>query len=80
MHELSLVSALVEQVDELSVRESFERVLEIRLGVGSQSGVEPACVEFCFPEVTRGTRLEGAKLVLARSDGREFRILDMEVF
>jgi hydrogenase nickel incorporation protein HypA/HybF len=62
MHEVSLVSALVEQVEEVSRREGFRRVLEIRLSVGELSGVEPSCVEFCFSEVTRGTILEGARL------------------
>ena len=64
MHEVSLVAALVDQIEDVAQREGFERVLEIRMGVGALSGVDPSCLEFCFPEVTRDSVLEGAKLIL----------------
>jgi hydrogenase nickel incorporation protein HypA/HybF len=64
MHEVSLVAAVVEQVEEAAEREHFSRVLAIRLSVGALSGVDPACLEFCFSEVTRATVLEGARLSL----------------
>lgn len=64
MHEVSLVARLVERIEEVARLEGFDRVLELRVEVGSLSGVEPACVEFCFAEVARGTVLEGACLVL----------------
>lgn len=79
MHEVSILTALVEQVEEVSRRESFKRVLEIRVEVGTQSGVDPSCLEFCFAEVTRGTVLEGAKLTIAIVQGTALRILDLEV-
>ena len=59
--------------------EKFSRILEIRVSVGKQSGVEPTCIEFCFSEVVRGSVLEGAKLVMEISDGRDFRVIDLEV-
>jgi hydrogenase nickel incorporation protein HypA/HybF len=63
MHEVSLVSALVDQIEGTAITQNFQRVLEIRLGIGELSGVEPECLAFCFPEVTRSTILEGARLV-----------------
>lgn len=66
MHEVSLVASLVERIEEVARAEGFERVLELRVAVGALSGVEPACVEFCFAEVARGSRLEGARLQLER--------------
>ncbi len=63
MHEVSLVSALVDQIEETATTRNFQRVLEIRLGIGELSGVEPECLAFCFPEVTRFTILDGARLV-----------------
>jgi hydrogenase nickel insertion protein HypA len=66
MHEISLVSGLVDQVEELAQAEHFDRVLTIWLSVGALSGVEPSCVEFCFAEVTRTSVLEGARLMLER--------------
>ncbi len=64
MHELSLMTALVEQIQSVALAEDFNRVIEIRLGVGALSGIEPSCLEFCFDEVARGSVLEGAKLNL----------------
>jgi hydrogenase nickel incorporation protein HypA/HybF len=66
MHELSLVSALVDQVEELARVQHFDRVLTLWLSVGALSGAEPSCIEFCFPEATRSSVLEGARLVLQR--------------
>jgi hydrogenase nickel incorporation protein HypA/HybF len=79
MHEVSLVSALVDQVAELSRQQGFTRVVEIQLAIGTASGVEPACVEFCFEEVTKCTLLEGAKLSLHVTAGSEFCLLELEV-
>lgn len=113
MHEVSLIADLIDRVDEVAEAQKFDRVLEIRLRVGELCGVEPSCLEFCFPEVTRGTRLEGARLVLESepaelkcracghvsrpsdpgdltcprchsggvdvSQGREFKVVDLEV-
>jgi len=64
MHEVSLVAAMVEQVEQAARTQGFERVTEVRVGIGAWSGVEASCVEFCFPEVTRGTVLDGARLVI----------------
>lgn len=67
MHELSLLQALVEQVTELSQTEGFSRVVELRLGVGQRSGVEPDCLQLCFAEAACGTALAGARLVLEQT-------------
>jgi len=66
MHEVSLVTALVEQVQEVSRREHFQRVLKIRVAIGELSGVEPDAVEFCFSTVAQGSVLEGAELFVER--------------
>jgi len=79
MHEVSLVAALVDRIEAAAVRESFAKVLEIRLGVGEVSGVDGSCLEFCFPEVTRGTVLDGARLVLVPREGRDLTVIDLDV-
>jgi hydrogenase nickel incorporation protein HypA/HybF len=68
MHEISLVSAVVDQVEDLARVQHFDRVLTIWLSVGALSGAEPSCIEFCFSEVARRSVLEGARLVLERVD------------
>lgn len=64
MHEVSLVVALVEQIEGLARSENFESVKKIRLAVGRLSGVEPECLEFCYSEGVKGTILAGAVLEL----------------
>jgi len=49
------------------------------LGVGEVSGVDGSCLEFCFPEVTRGTVLDGARLVLVPREGRDLTVIDLDV-
>ena len=58
------MSALIEQVEDLASKEKFDQVYEIRVAVGAMSGVDPSCLEFCFSEASRGSVLNGAKLVL----------------
>jgi len=64
MHELSLISALVEQVEAVALKQSFKSVSNIRLAIGELSGVDPSCFEFCFSEGTRDSVLFGAKLTM----------------
>ena len=64
MHELSLMAAVVEQIEALSHKERFNHVSEIRLSVGILCGVDSACLEFCFSEATRRSVLDGAKLII----------------
>ncbi len=66
MHEISLVLALVDQVEELARAQHFDRVLTIWLCVGALSGADLSCIEFCFSEVTRSSVLDGARLILQR--------------
>lgn len=62
MHELSLVTAIVDHALEVLAREGAARVLTVTLGVGVLSCADPGALDFCFPIVTRGTPLEGARL------------------
>lgn len=79
MHEVSLVAALIDRVEAVAVKECFSRVMEIRLGVGDQSGVDASALEFCFPEVTQGTVLNGAKLTLEPTKSKDLTIIDLDV-
>lgn len=67
MHEVSLVDSIVTQVSELAQQESFKKVSRLRLEVGAMSGVIPESIEFCFPELSQGSPLENALLVINRT-------------
>jgi hydrogenase nickel incorporation protein HypA/HybF len=68
MHELSLVSSIVETVTEtlaaLPDSSKGARVLEVRLRVGALASVIPESLEFCWGIVSEGTPLEGSRLVV----------------
>ena len=68
MHELSLVTSIVETVTEtlaaLPDSSKGSRVLEVRLRVGALASVIPESLEFCWGIVSEGTPLEGSRLVV----------------
>jgi hydrogenase nickel incorporation protein HypA/HybF len=66
MHELSIASAIVQQVEEVVDKSLPTRVITVTLLIGALSGVEPEALEGAFPLVTEGTVMEGAKLVIER--------------
>jgi hydrogenase nickel incorporation protein HypA/HybF len=59
-----MISAVVDQINFEKENQSFDRVLKIKFRIGYLSGIDVDCVEFCFSEVTRGTCLEGALLIV----------------
>ena len=68
MHELSIVTSIVETVTEtlaaLPDSSRGARVLEVRLRVGALASMIPESLEFCWGIVSEGTPLEGSKLVV----------------
>jgi hydrogenase nickel incorporation protein HypA/HybF len=64
MHELSIVTSIVESVTESLAAYPGARVLEVRLRVGALASVVPESLEFCYPIATEGTPLEGSRLVV----------------
>ncbi|MGA3161891.1 MAG: hydrogenase maturation nickel metallochaperone HypA [Terracidiphilus sp.] len=68
MHELSIVTSIVETVTEtlatLPDSSRGARVLEVRLRVGALASVIPESLEFCWGIASEGTPLEGSRLVV----------------
>ena len=68
MHELSIVTSIVETVTEtlaaLPDSSRGARVLEVRLRVGALASVIPESLEFCWGIVSEDTPLEGSRLVI----------------
>ena len=61
MHELSLTQSVVEICEGHA---DGRRVTDVVLLIGELSGVVPDSIEFCFEACTKGTLLEGARLVM----------------
>ena len=64
MHELSIVSSVIETVTDSLAAYPGARVLEVRLRVGALASVVVQSLEFCWGIATDGTPLAGAKLVV----------------
>jgi hydrogenase nickel incorporation protein HypA/HybF len=64
MHELSLMESLGRRVLEVAEQEGAERVVAIRLRIGSLSGVDPEALRFAAVVVLAGTRAAGAPLTI----------------
>jgi hydrogenase nickel incorporation protein HypA/HybF len=64
MHELSIVSSVVEQVVESLERYPGARVIEVRLRVGALAAVIEDSLQFCYGIATEDTPLAGSRLVV----------------
>lgn len=64
MHELSIVSSVVESVTESLAAYPGARVLEVRLRVGALASVVEDSLQFCYGIAIEGTPLAGSRLVV----------------
>lgn len=63
MHEVSIVEALIEQVEaEVARAGASGRVTRLSLSIGRLSGVQPDSIRFAFELLSPGTIVEGAAL------------------
>jgi hydrogenase nickel incorporation protein HypA/HybF len=66
MHELSLVSSIVEAVTESMAAYPGARVVEVRLRIGALAAVEEESLQFCYGLASEGTPLAGSRLLVKR--------------
>jgi hydrogenase nickel incorporation protein HypA/HybF len=64
MHELSIISSVVDSVIETLAAYPGARVKEVRLRVGALSAVIEDSLQFCYEIATEDTPLAGSKLVV----------------
>jgi hydrogenase nickel incorporation protein HypA/HybF len=64
MHELSIVTSIVETVTASLNAYPDAKVVEVRLRVGALASVIPESLEFCYGIAAEGTALEGSRLVV----------------
>jgi hydrogenase nickel incorporation protein HypA/HybF len=64
MHELSIVSSIVESVTESLKAYPGARALEVRLRVGALASVIEDSLQFCWGIATDGSELAGARLIV----------------
>jgi hydrogenase nickel incorporation protein HypA/HybF len=64
VHELSIVSSIVDSVTEALAAYPGARVKEVRLRVGALAAVVEDSLQFCFELATADTPLQGSKLIV----------------
>jgi Zn finger protein HypA/HybF involved in hydrogenase expression len=93
MHELSVIMAVVETVDEylnasygdgaeanpLSVKKPPAKVTRITLQVGNRSSYIPSYIREIWPFAVKETSLDGAALETEDINGRDFLIKEIEI-
>ena len=66
MHELSIVEALLESVQQELRARPEARLGAVQLRVGALRLIEPETLQFCFAAAVRDTPLDGARLEIER--------------
>lgn len=64
MHEFSICAALLQQLEELTVRHRAASVRRVTVQVGALSGVEPSLLRAAFAVARRGSCAQEAELTL----------------
>lgn len=66
MHELSICQALLEQVEAVARQEGALQVVQVRVGIGPLSGVEPQLLQQAFQLARAGSIAATASLLIDR--------------
>ena len=67
MHEFSLISAVIETLEDFSAQQGLGPIKKISLRVGQMRQVIPATMQFAFKTAREGTALSEAELELIES-------------
>jgi len=64
VHELSICQALIEQVEAVAREQNAVQVVQVRVGIGPLSGVEPQLLEQAFQLARAGSIAASASLLI----------------
>ncbi len=62
MHELGVATQIAELVTRVMEDNSARKAGEVTVEIGTLSCIDPDSLTFCFEAITKGTRLENARL------------------
>ncbi len=69
VHEGSITTQIVESVLKEANQRKAKKVIEVQLILGSLTFLNPEQVEFWYEMLTKGTIMEGSKLVIEKNEG-----------
>lgn len=64
MHELAIVQRIIAAADTAAAKNKINKVVCIRLKLGQMAAAQPEHLRFCFETYAKGSRLDGAKLII----------------
>lgn len=68
MHEAGIAKAILDTALKAAPKKS-SKIKAIFISVGVLAGIEDECLNMYFKELSKGTRAQGAKLVISKSTG-----------
>ena len=68
MHELGIAARVVDVAVARAAAAGPERITDVHLEIGAESGVAPESLELYWPQVSRATSAEGARLHIRPAD------------
>ena len=70
MHELVLVSGIIDAVSNLAEEKGAKRVSKLTVAVGELASIDRGLIEDLLKELSLGTKLEGAEIVVVMEEAR----------
>lgn len=64
MHELPITESILKIVSEEADKNNAKKILSITLLVGELTGFLPECIQFYFDIISKGTKADGARLII----------------
>ncbi len=72
MHELSIASALIDQITDVLKCEGASKICSVTVAVGPLSGVDADALQMGFSVASEGTPAQGAKLIIQKVEAKIF--------
>lgn len=74
MHEWGITKSIIEKVQKAAIDEKLQKVTEIEVRIGKNSGIHQEEFSFCFTTLTKGTIMENAFLKTSITDSKLIEI------
>lgn len=74
MHEWGITQSVIEKIQKAISSEQLQKVAEIEVFIGKQSGIHTDEFTFCFTTLTKGTILEKTNLKVSATESRLIEI------
>ena len=66
MHELSIIENIFIQINQIADENQLSKISEVKLSIGRLRQIVPEMMQFAFEQVAKGSRAEGASLVITQ--------------